>query len=103
MVGAVFAVAFLTAAGIAQVGPALAQEITVEQLRRELMRSAVEGLQRQRVREQRQDAEELRQANLPDLSRFGTPVATPRAATRPPSIDCTTIDLGGGNSATHCD
>jgi hypothetical protein len=103
MAGAVFALAVLTAAGAAQIGPAPAQEITVEQLRRELMRSAIEGLQRQRVREQRQDAEELQQENLPDLSQFGTPVYTPRATSRQRSIDCTTIDMGGGNSATHCD
>jgi hypothetical protein len=55
--GAVLAT--LTGVGAVNTSPALAQEITVQQLRQELVRSAVEGLRRQRTREQRQEAEEL--------------------------------------------
>lgn len=69
----------------------------------QLAQSLADDLQRQRLRAQREDAEEATRAKLPDLSEFGTPVARPRAAIRHRSIDCTTIDMGGGNSATHCD
>ncbi|SIO66969.1 hypothetical protein SAMN05443247_11584 [Bradyrhizobium erythrophlei] len=68
----------------------------------QLAQSLAEDIQRQRLRAQREDAEEARRAKLPDLSQFGTPVDRPRAARPHRSMDCTTIDMGG-NSATHCD
>jgi len=69
------------------------------------MRQAMKRLEREERREQRQDAEELRRAQLPDLSQFGTPVEgdTRRGPAQRRSIDCTTVDMGGGDSATQCD
>jgi hypothetical protein len=85
--------------------PTAASAADVNELTNQLAQSLTEDIQRQRLRAQREDAEELRRAQLPDLSRFGTPaegVDTRRPARRR-SIDCTTIDMGGGDSATHCD
>jgi hypothetical protein len=62
-----------------------------------------EDIQRQRLRAQREDAEETRRDQLPDLSQFGTPVTQTRRPTRHRSIDRTTIDMGNGESATNCD
>jgi hypothetical protein len=86
--------------------PAAAPAADINELTDQLTQSLTEDIQRQRLRAQREDAEELRRAQLPDLSQFGTPVQgveTPRTATRRRSIDCTTINMGDGDSATHCD
>ena len=86
--------------------PAAAPAADMDELVNQLTQSLTEDIQRQRLRAQREDAEELRRAQLPDLSQFGTPVQgvdTPRRPTRRRSIDCTTINMGDGDSATHCD
>jgi hypothetical protein len=71
----------------------------------QLTQSLTEDIQRQRLRARRLDADELRRAQQPDLSQFGTPVQeeAPRTGAGRRSIDCTTIDMGDGDSATHCD
>lgn len=86
--------------------PSAASAADVNELVNQLTQSLTEDIQRQRLRAQRQDAEELRRAQLPDLSQFGTPVEgvdTGRRPARRRSIDCTTIDMGDGDRATHCD
>jgi len=63
-----------------------------------------EDIRRQRVRAQQEDAELERKSV--DLSRFGRRIDVPPAGTaqKPrPSIQCTTINLGGGDFATDCD
>jgi hypothetical protein len=99
-------IGFSCVAALVELMPAVAPAADVNQLVDQLTQSLTEDIQRQRLRAQREDAEELRRAQLPDLSQFGTPVdgvATQRKPTRRRSIDCTTIDMGGGDSATHCD
>ncbi len=89
-----------------QLIPAAASAADINELVNQLTQSLTEDIQRQRLRAQREDAEELRRAQLPDLSQFGTPVEevdTRRRPARRRSIDCTTIDMGGGDSSTHCD
>jgi hypothetical protein len=67
------------------------------------MRQAMKRLEREERREQRQEAEELRRESLPDLSEFGTPAPVYRSdAPAVPHIQCTTINMGGGDSATDC-
>jgi hypothetical protein len=67
------------------------------------MRQALKRLEREERREQRQEAEELRRESLPDLSEFGTPAPVYRSdAPAAPHIQCTTINMGGGDSATDC-
>jgi hypothetical protein len=91
--------------GLVELIPAAAPAADMDELVNQLTQSLTEDIQRQRLRAQREDAEELRRAQLPDLSQFGTPVQgvdTPRRATRPRSIDCTTINMGDGDSVTHC-
>ena len=86
--------------------PAAAAAADTDDLLNQLTQSLTENIQRQRLKAQREDAEELRRTQLPDLSQFGTPVQgvdPPRRATRRRSIDCTTINMGDGDSATHCD
>jgi hypothetical protein len=86
--------------------PTAAPAADIDELVNQLTQSLTEDIQRQRLRAQREDAEELRRTQLPDLSQFGTPVQgvdTPRRATRRRSIDCTTINMGDSDSATHCD
>jgi hypothetical protein len=70
----------------------------------ELAQYLREDIQRQRARAQREEAEAV--ARGADLSEFGDPVepterVTPRRSRR--SIQCTTINLGGGDFATDCD
>lgn len=70
----------------------------------ELAQFLREDIQRQRARAQRQEAETA--ARGVDLSEFGDPVepqerVAPRRSRR--SIQCTTINLGGGDFATDCD
>lgn len=92
--------------GLVELMPAAAPAADMNELVDQLTQSLTEGIQRQRLRAQREDAEELRRAQLPDLSQYGTPVEevnTPRRPTRRRSIDCTTINMGDGDSATHCD
>jgi hypothetical protein len=63
-----------------------------------------EDIQRQRARAQREDAELERRGV--DLSEFGRLVDAPparRVQRSRPSIQCTTINLGGGDLATTCD
>jgi hypothetical protein len=54
--------------------PAAARAADMDEIVDQLTQSLTEDIQRQRLRAQRQDAEELRRAQLPDLSQFGTPV-----------------------------
>jgi hypothetical protein len=91
---------------LAELIPAAASAADIDALVNQLTQSLTEDIQRQRLKAQREDAEELRRAQLPDLSQFGTPVEgvdTGRRPARRRSIDCTTIDMGDGDSATHCD
>jgi hypothetical protein len=98
-----FSISMRVAAVLLGLMPIPAFAFDVKEATDQLAQSLAEDIQRQRLKAQREDAEEARRAKLPDLSQFGTPVATPRATTRHRSTDCTTIDMGGGNSATHCD
>jgi hypothetical protein len=91
---------------LADLLPAAAYAADTDELVNQLTQSLTEDIQRQRLRAQRQDAEEFRRSQLPDLSQFGTPVQgsdAPRRASPRRSIDCTTINMGNGDSATHCD
>jgi hypothetical protein len=87
---------------LAELTPTPARATDIDALVNQLTQSLT--IQRQRLRAQREDAEETRRAQLPDLSQFGTPVTeAPRRTMRHRSIDCTTIDMGEGISATNCD
>ena len=89
---------------LAELTPPPARATDIDALVNQLTQSLTEDIQRQRLRAQKEDAEETRRAQLPDLSQFGTPVTeAPRLTTRHRSIDCTTIDMGEGISATNCD
>jgi hypothetical protein len=89
---------------LAELTPTTAKAADTDELANELTQSLTEDIHRQRLRAQREDAEEIRRAQLPDLSQYGTPVAeAPRRPTRHRSIDCTTIDMGDGIRATNCD
>jgi hypothetical protein len=88
---------------LAELTPTAAPAADIDALVNQLTQSLTEDIQRQRLRAQRENAEEARRAQLPDLSQFGTPVTETRRATRHRSIDCTTIDMGDGDSATNCD
>ena len=88
---------------VAELTPTTAPAAGIDELVNQLTQSLTEDIQRQRLRAQREDAEEARRAQLPDLSQFGTPVTETRRATRHRSLDCTTIDMGDGISATNCD
>jgi hypothetical protein len=83
--------------GLAQQGPAVSTE--------QLTQWVIEDIARQRAKVREQDAEQARR-NLPDLSQFGSPVATPPAhrnrARSSNEIHCTTINMGDGDSATDC-
>jgi hypothetical protein len=89
---------------LTELTPTRAKAADIDGLVNELTQSLTEDIHRQRLRAQREDAEETRRAQLPDLSQFGTPVTeAPRRTTRHRSMDCTTIDIGDGVSATNCD
>jgi hypothetical protein len=92
----------LTLVGIV-VGLPQVKAFDVERATDELAQSLREDIQRQRARAQRDEA--ARQGV--DLSEFGQLVddpATKEAARRARrSIQCTTINLGGGDFATDCD
>jgi len=101
--GPAFFVAGLFALSISPSG--LAQQssaVSTEQL----TQWVIEDIARQRAKVREQDAEEQARRNLPDLSQFGTPVATPPAhrnrARSSNEIHCTTINMGDGDSATDC-
>jgi hypothetical protein len=72
----------------------------------QLTQWTMEDIARQRAKVREQDAEEEARHRLPDLSAFGTPVDAPqRRSSRVRSsneIHCTTINMGGGDSATDC-
>jgi hypothetical protein len=89
---------------LVQLLPTVGAAADIDELVNQLTQSLTEDIQRQRLRAKREEAEELRRAQQPDLSKFGTP--GDGAPTRRPSrqtMDCTTIDLGGGDIATRCD
>lgn len=92
---------------LVEFAPATAPAGDINGLVDQLTRSLTEDIQRQRLRAHGQDTEELRRAQLPDLSQFGTPVqgvgGATSTVTRRRSVDCTTINMGDGDSATHCD
>ncbi|WP_143046900.1 hypothetical protein [Bradyrhizobium erythrophlei] len=88
---------------LAMSAPARAQQSpsdTVDQL----LQWTIEDIARQRTMAKQQDEEEQARRKLPDLSQFGVPADVP---TRPINrgsrgLHCTTIDMGGGDSATDC-
>ncbi len=86
--------------------PAQAQRVHSETAIDQLMQWTMEDIARQRARAREADAAEEVRRNLPDLSQYGTPIETsPRRSSQPrPSneIHCTTMNLGDGDSATHC-
>lgn len=100
------ATAALLLFGSALQTPAQAQRVDAETAIDQLMQWTMEDIARQRTRGREADAAEEAQRKLPDLSQYGTPVeSSPRRSTRaPPSNDmhCRTINLGDGDSATHC-
>jgi hypothetical protein len=87
------------------IGPSGSRAFDVQSATDELAESLREDIQRQRARAQKEDAQLERQ--LEDLSGFGRPVGEPPARRvyrrSRPSIQCTTINLGGGDLATDCD
>jgi hypothetical protein len=97
-------ICFTCLVALVELIPTTAKTADIDELANELTKSLTEDIHRQRLRAQREDAEETRRAQLPDLSQFGTPVTeAPRGPTRHRSIDCTTIDMGDGIRATNCD
>jgi hypothetical protein len=101
-----FSISMLVAVILQGLSPIPAFAFDARDATDQLAQSLAENIQRQRMKAQREDAEEARRAQLPDLSRFGVPVevaAPPRAASGRRSVHCTTINLGSGDSATDCD
>jgi hypothetical protein len=88
---------------ILSLGPSAADEMA--DLRHQLTLSLTEALARQRTKAREQDAIDQANRNLPDLSKFGTPVDVPVARRAAPShgLHCTTINMGDGDSETDCD
>ena len=72
----------------------------------QLLQWTMEDIARQRAKVREQDAEEEARRKLPDLSQYGTPADAPtRRVNRvraPNELHCTTINMGGGDSATDC-
>jgi len=87
------------------IGPSGSRAFDVQSATDELAETLREDIQRQRARALREDAELERQGA--DLSEFGRLVGDPPARKvrrrSSPSIQCTTINLGGGDLATTCD
>lgn len=86
--------------------PSHAQRVNPETAIDQLMQWSVEDIARRRARAREAEVAEEAQRRLPDLSQYGTPVETsPRRSSqsRPSNeIHCRTMDLGDGDSATHC-
>ncbi len=86
--------------------PSQAQRVNLETALDQLMQWSVEDISRQRAKAREADAAEEAQRRLPDLSQYGTPAetSTRRSGQIRPSneIHCRTMDLGDGDSATHC-
>ena len=92
----------------------ITQQYTTDQLRQELMRSAIEGLQRQRMEQRRYDQllEELQAqqpSEPPDLSSFGTPVdkndpvvKALREINQRPQTRCSITDRTGQTRPIEC-
>jgi hypothetical protein len=59
---------------LAEMAPTMATAADIDGLVNELTQSLTEDIHRQRLRARREDADETRRAQLPDLSQFGTPV-----------------------------
>jgi hypothetical protein len=86
---------------LALVAAAKAQQVDPSAVLDQLTRSTMENIARQSARARQQDADDEARRNLPDFSQYGDPVEVPRQHRKRP-IHCTTIDLGGGDSATDC-
>jgi hypothetical protein len=85
----------------ATLAAAKAQQVDTSAVLDQLTRSTMENIARQRARARQQDADDELRRNLPDFSQYGDPVEVPGQHRKRP-IHCTTIDLGGGDSATDC-
>ncbi|MGL3214947.1 hypothetical protein [Bradyrhizobium sp. BR 1433] len=70
----------------------------------QLLQWTIEDIARQRALSKEQNEEEQARRKLPDFSQFGVPVEAPTSGNNRAShgLHCTTIDLGGGDSATDC-
>jgi hypothetical protein len=71
----------------------------------QLLRWTMEDIARQRARAREQEAAEEARSKLPDFSQYGIPAESSRRTNLVPfpnELHCTTMNLGGGNSATDC-
>jgi hypothetical protein len=90
--------------GLTVFAPARAQGFDVDSANELLMRQLQEDFARQRARAQAQEAADDAKRNLPDYSQYGMPAEEPPARRVRPSkeMHCTTMSMGGGDSATDC-
>ena len=84
--------------------PARAQGFDPQSANEWLMRQLNEDIARQRARAQAQEAADDAKRNLPDYSGYAVPTEEPPARRARPSneMHCTTMSMGGGDSATDC-